>query len=141
MNLIEHWGSGIPRIIGKVKAVGLQEPEFIGGEVDLRINIYRSQTNSTADLNHDTDYINIADKVPGKCRQTAGKLPINEQEQQIYKYALENGSITTAQTMELLGVKQRRAREILSKMVERTWLRKEGASRSTIYVINMEKRS
>ena len=39
MNLIEHWGSGIPRIIDKVKAAGLQEPEFIGGEVDLRINI------------------------------------------------------------------------------------------------------
>ena len=31
MNLIEHWGSGIPRIIDKVKAAGLQEPEFIGG--------------------------------------------------------------------------------------------------------------
>lgn len=40
MNLIEHWGSGIPRMIGKVKAAGLREPEFIGGEVDLRINIY-----------------------------------------------------------------------------------------------------
>lgn len=24
-----------------VKAAGLREPEFIGGEVDLRINIYR----------------------------------------------------------------------------------------------------
>ena len=46
MNLIEHWGSGIPRIIGKVKAAGLREPEFIGGEVDLRINIYRGQTNA-----------------------------------------------------------------------------------------------
>jgi len=43
MNLIEHWGSGIPRIIGKVKAAGLREPEFIGGEVDLRINIYRGR--------------------------------------------------------------------------------------------------
>ena len=40
---MKHWGSGIPRIIGKVKASGLQEPEFIGGEVDLRINIYRKQ--------------------------------------------------------------------------------------------------
>ena len=29
MNLIEHWGSGIPRIIGRVKALGLAEPEFI----------------------------------------------------------------------------------------------------------------
>ena len=46
MNLIEHWGSGIPRIIDKVKASGLQEPEFIGGEVDLRINIYRGQVDT-----------------------------------------------------------------------------------------------
>ena len=47
MNLIEHWGSGIPRIIGKVKAAGLREPEFIGGEVDLRINIYRGRIDGT----------------------------------------------------------------------------------------------
>ena len=46
MNLIEHWGSGIPRIIDKVKAAGLREPEFIGGEVDLRINIYRGQVDT-----------------------------------------------------------------------------------------------
>ena len=46
MNLIERWGSGIPRIMGKVKAYGLREPEFIGGEVDLRINIYRNQLNT-----------------------------------------------------------------------------------------------
>lgn len=42
MNLIEHWGSGIPRIIQGAKEIGLKEPEFIGGDVDLRINIYRS---------------------------------------------------------------------------------------------------
>ncbi len=42
MNLIEHWGSGIPRIIRGAKEIGLKEPEFIGGDVDLRINIYRS---------------------------------------------------------------------------------------------------
>ena len=48
MNLIEHWGSGIPRIIDKVKAAGLREPEFIGGEVDLRINIYRGQVDTAS---------------------------------------------------------------------------------------------
>ena len=41
MNLIEHWGSGIPRIIEMVRSAGLREPEFIGGDTDLRINIYR----------------------------------------------------------------------------------------------------
>ena len=66
MNLIEHWGSGIPRIIDKVKAAGLREPEFIGGEVDLRINIYRGQV-ETKDYN---DFIK-ASKVP----DTTGKVP------------------------------------------------------------------
>ena len=131
MNLIEHWGSGIPRIIDKVKAAGLREPEFIGGEVDLRINIYRGQVDGTADTN-------TAAKLPLNRRQTADKMPVNEQEQQIYKYISENVGITTAQAMKLLDIKQRRAREILVKMVENGWLRKEGASRSTIYVKNTE---
>lgn len=57
MNLIEHWGSGIPRIIGKVKEAGLREPEFIGGEVDLRINIYRGQNNAI-DTKNGVDGVN-----------------------------------------------------------------------------------
>ena len=133
MNLIEHWGSGIPRIIDKVKTAGLRKPEFIGGEVDLRINIYRGQVDGTVDHN-------IADKPPINRRKTADKMPANEQEQQIYKYVSENTSITTAQAMKLLGIKQRRTREILVKMVENGWLRKEGASRSTIYVKNTDGR-
>ena len=136
MNLIEHWGSGIPRIIDKVKAAGLREPEFIGGEVDLRINIYRGQVDGTGDLNDP----NTAVKPPLNRRETADKVPANEQEQQIYKYVTENIGITTAQAMKLLGIKQRRTREILAKMVDNGWLRKEGASRSTIYVKNTEAR-
>ena len=159
MNLIEHWGSGIPRIIDKVKAAGLREPEFVGGEVDLRINIYRGQV-ETKDHN---DFINAnkvpdttgkvpksADGVPDtvekvpdsaeKMPDTMAKLPDNEQEQQIFKYVLKNNSITTAKAAELLGVKQRRARAVLMNMVESAYLRKEGAARSTIYVKNTEGR-
>ena len=120
--MIEHWGSGIPRIIGKVKAAGLREPEFIGGEVDLRINIYRGQID-------DASGDNKTDKVPD-----------NEQARKIYQYILENGYITTSMVAELLEVKQRRARAILQDMVEGNYLRKEGAARRTIYVNNMEGR-
>lgn len=164
MNLIEHWGSGIPRIIGKVKAAGLREPEFIGGEVDLRINIYRGQTNAvTGSDNADTvpDSIGIvpdsADKAPNnadtmpdnaaklpdinkKMPDTIEGLPDNEQEWKIYQYVLENGFITSARTAELLDVKQRRARAVLRDMIEGNYLRKEGAARSTIYVNNTERK-
>ena len=64
----------------------------------------------------------------------------SEQEQQIYKYVLENGSITTAETVQILDVKHRRARAILLNMVKDGYLRKEGAARSTIYVKSTEGR-
>lgn len=166
MNLIEHWGSGIPRIIGKVKAAGLREPEFIGGEVDLRINIYRGQVdpNDLSNLNNANKVPDNADEMPDitkkmpdnakgmpdttkkvpdsadKMPDTIKGLPDNEQAQQVYKYVLENGFITTAKAVELLGVKHRRARAILLDMVEGAYLRKEGAARSTIYVKNTEGR-
>ena len=143
MNVIEHWGSGIPRIIDKVKAAGLQEPEFIGGEVDLRINIYRGQVDGTVDLNNAIKMPDSGNKVPDKIEivpDTMKKMPDSEQEQQIYKYVLENGSITTAETVEILDVKHRRARAVLLNMVKDGYLKKEGAARSTIYVKNTEGR-
>ena len=70
MNLIAHWGSGIPRIIEKVKAAGLREPEFIGGEVDLRINIYRGQV-ATDNLNNANKMSDTIDKMP----DTMSKVP------------------------------------------------------------------
>ena len=161
MNLIEHWGSGIPRIIDKVKASGLQEPEFIGGEVDLRINIYRGQVEvdnlndaskvpdiidgvldtvgimpDTTDVVPDTAEIvpDTVDTMP----DTTDVVPDTEQKQKVYMYVLENGSITTSKVVELLAVKHRRARAVLLNMVEDGYLRKEGAARSTIYVKNTE---
>mgnify|MGYP004455115921 CR=1 FL=1 len=45
---------------------------------------------------------------PTNCRETADKMPENEQELQIYKYVSENVGITTTRAMKLLGTKQRR---------------------------------
>lgn len=67
---------------------------------------------------------------------SAEKVPTNEQKRQIYNYVLENPSITTTQAATLLNIGQRRARNLLIKMVDDRWLNKEGASRSTVYVIN-----
>ena len=46
MNIIEGWGSGIPKIIEEVIGYGLREPEFIDLETALRVNIYRSNAES-----------------------------------------------------------------------------------------------
>ena len=160
MNLIEHWGSGIPRIIEKVKAAGLREPEFIGGEVDLRINIYRGQVDINdvnAKVPDNTDKMPDSDKrvpdntdkmpdsdkrVPDntdKMPDSDKRVPDKEQEQRIYEYVLKYESITTAKAAEILGVKHRRARAVLMNLINGAYLKKQGAARSTVYVKNTER--
>lgn len=41
MNLIEAWGSGIPKMYEEAKAYGLPEPELIDLDSDYRVNLYR----------------------------------------------------------------------------------------------------
>ena len=49
MGYIEHWGSGILRVMQEVRDAGLPEPEFLGGDTDLRINIYRNGSETGSD--------------------------------------------------------------------------------------------
>ena len=140
MNLVEAWGSGIPKLMQAMQEYGLREPEFIDMEVAFRINLYRDQneTDYHFDMNgigkNADKMLESADKVP----ESADKVLINVQEKNIYDYIQKNNSITTAQAAECAGVKQRRAREILSKMVKKGLLKKCGASRSTVYLLNTE---
>ena len=111
--------------------------------MDLRINIYRGQTNAVTGADNADTVPDSADEVPDinkKMPDSIGELPDNEQERKIYQYVLENGFITSSRTAELLAVKQRRARAVLRDMIEGNYLRKEGAARSTIYVNNTEVR-
>lgn len=43
MNMIEEWGSDIPKIMWKMKEYGLREPEFIDVGIGFRVNLYRKQ--------------------------------------------------------------------------------------------------
>ena len=42
MNLIEQWGSGIPKILAQTKEYGLPEVELIDMGIALRVNMYRA---------------------------------------------------------------------------------------------------
>ena len=41
MNLIEEWGTGIPKLIQEMQERNLREPEFIDMESAFRVNLYR----------------------------------------------------------------------------------------------------
>ena len=44
MNVIEAWGSGIPRMFREAQEYGLKEPELIDLGSDFRVNLYRAKT-------------------------------------------------------------------------------------------------
>ena len=43
MNIVEAWGSGIPKMFREAKEYGLREPELIDMGSDFRINLYRKK--------------------------------------------------------------------------------------------------
>ena len=127
MNLIEHWGSGIPRIIDKVKAAGLREPQFIGGEVDLRINIYRGQVdtnNAMINANDTKDGVNGVDcGVNDAGNGTNGvEVPLNKEQAQIEKLLQiieKNPSATQAYYAEEIGVSKRTVSRMFVSLQEK----------------------
>ena len=136
MNLIEHWGSGIPRIIGKVKAAGLQEPEFIGGEVDLRINIYRGQ----ADINNAN--INAIDTRIGVNRAKNGtngvNVPRQKEQTQVEKLLQDiekNPFATQAYYAEQIGVSKRTVSRMFVSLQEKGTLIQNGTKRKSNWII------
>lgn len=143
MNLIEHWGSGIPRIIDKVKASGLQEPEFIGGEVDLRINIYQGQidtNNAMINANDTKDGVNGVDcGVNDAGNGTNGvEVPLNKEQAQIEKLLQiieKNPSATQAYYAEEIGVSKRTVSRMFVSLQEKGILVQSGTKRKANWTV------
>ena len=150
MNLIEHWGSGIPRIIDKVKAAGLREPEFIGGEVDLRINIYRGQVDTNdATINANDAKNDIGGVENGvsnagngvNCNESGtngGKVPLNKEQIQLenlLQIIEKNPSATQAYYAEEMGVSKRTISRMFAFLQEKGRLVQNGTTRKAKWEI------
>lgn len=139
MNLIEHWGSGIPRIIDKVKAAGLREPEFIGGEVDLRINIYRGQVNTNnamINANGTGNGINGVNDTENGTNSI--EVPLNKEQTQIEKLLQiieKNPSATQAYYAEKMGISKRTVSRMFASLQEKGRLVQGGTKRKANWKI------
>lgn len=125
MNLIEGWGTGVPRLLREMKEYGLVEPEFVDMEVALRINLFRAW-NAAQDgaekvlegAGETQDNALEMRKIKGillKCAESALKRELSAQEKIIIESIVENGNITSAQLMERLNLKKRRVQVILER--------------------------
>ena len=143
MNLIEHWGSGIPRIIDKVKAAGLREPEFIGGEVDLRINIYRGQvdTNDATITANDAknDVGSAGNSVNSNENGTSGSEALLNKEQKQLEKLLQiiekKPSATQAYYAEEMGVSKRTVSRMFASLQKNGRLVQNGTTKKAKWTI------
>lgn len=131
MNLIEHWGSGIPRMIARVKAAGLLEPEFIGGEVDLRINIYRGQI-GVNNLKNDPDDLDSSFKDEFDDLNCDSK---NDLELRLIEVIRRNPEMTQKDLGEKLSVSASTVKRILMKMKQEGKVIREGSNRKGKWIL------
>ena len=75
MHLIERWGTGMLRIAKMIREASLSELEILGGETELRFNIYRKQ----ASEEKAGQTVGQIPKAEEKAGQTAGQIPKTEE--------------------------------------------------------------
>ena len=133
----DQLGSGVRKLFKYSKYYSGKDPLFVEDDV-FRIIVplddaysfdYGIEAGSSKVIE-----INNADKMP----INADKTPVNSlsaQQNSIIQFAKETGSIKSRQVEELLGVKQRRARRILGELVNMGILERQGAYKSTVYVL------
>ena len=140
MNIMEHWGSGIPRIIRRCKELGLEEPELVEIAGSFRINLFRFSDKTRVGKSTDktvesTEKVRIStDKATGsteKVRISTDKLSASHKK--IIRYIEERGVITNKEVQNLLNVKDSRALKVLREMVDAGILKKEGKLRGSYY--------
>lgn len=127
MNIIEQWGSGIPRIIREVSEYGLLEPEFIDMECALRINIYRN-TNGVNETNHET----ICDTNEPDCDTVLDTKEPGESLQSLIEQAPEKSQKEYAG---MLGVSVSTVKRMFAKLQSEGLIRREGTNRKGRWLV------
>lgn len=145
----DQLGSGVRNLFKYSRYYSGQEPEFVEGDIFKIIVPLNDEYSYDFETNGiETDNADKVQKSADKIRDSADKVQDSADKTQesadkllaqyklILDYTEKNGKITSRQVEELLNVKQRRAREVLSKMVDKGTLVKQGAYKSTVYMIN-----
>lgn len=119
MNLVEAWGSGIPKLMQAMQEYGLREPEFIDMEVAFRINLYRGQ-NEVIEVNKPNIDLNDL------------KVDL---ETRLSEMIRKNPELTHKALGEALSVSSTTIKRTLSKMQKEGNVVREGSNRKGKWIL------
>jgi len=148
MNMIEEWGSGIPKLMREMEEYGLREPEFVDMEIGFRVNLYRKQNlatnqetsqeihNTNQEINKtnqetnqelvDTDHETEQQGIPGRELANSDK---------VCKAITENPSVTQKELQEITGLSRSGVRYILQQMRDAGRLERIGSTKNGKWIL------
>ena len=137
VNIIEKWGSGIPRIMNEIREYGLQEPEFIAFENDFRVNIYRKSYNTTQSTQGSTqNRINTTQDISEKEKLDIKNL--TETDKTIINTIINNPEMSQKQIADNLNWTVNKVKYYMKKFKQKNILRYEGTSQNGKWEIQEE---
>ena len=136
MNVIEAWGSGIPRMFREAQEYGLREPELIDLGSDFRVNLYRTKT--------EVDQYGVV--------ETKNKTGVNESNpdtngtnpdtnlnsvdiEQIFCLIQLNPKIRQKEITEKTGISLSTVKRIMAKLQKEGKIKRKGNNRSGEWII------
>lgn len=143
MNMIEAWGSGIPKLMQSMQEYGLDEPEFIDMGIGLRINLYRKSVSPTVNrpsTDQPTDQTDQTDQTADQAIQDAAKtdqtkVQLTEEERQLLDFLAAHSDITQKELAERLGWTLARVKYHTAKLKERHLIERQGSNQKGKWII------
>ena len=152
MNLIEAWGSGIPKLLESMQEYGLREPEFCDLEIGFRINLYRKTEDKKSEI---TQVELIAGDEPDRehsenekelkrSQKGAKKEPKREPKDGaeirngILQRMQENPAITQLKLMEEFELTRKQVQIIIKDLQKNGFVERQGSNRSGKWVVKKE---
>ena len=134
LEIIEKWGSGIPRIFEEFKKYGLREPELIDFEGDFRINLYRN-TGKEQD-SKETDIINLTNKETNKANITNKAMELSDTDKNIIESIMKNPFITQNEIASDLNLPMSKVKYYIMRLREKNVIKRNGGRQKGEWEIN-----
>ena len=138
MNLIEAWGSGIPKLMEAMREYGLREPEFRDLEIGLRINLYRRVEGTNLVTDQETSQeTNQELKTNQETDNKPAKKSTNRD--RILDEVRKNPSITQKELECVTGLSRSGVRYIMQQLCKEGVLRRVGSTKKGQWLLTENK--
>lgn len=134
LGYIEQWGSGLSRMNELCREANIQEPKTKESGDFFDIEFVRPQMVKTEEKVSDTDDSGDTSTDYDRLRPIVSDYDqLQIEEKKILNYILDNEKITKKEALNLTGYGETKTKEILSTLVEKNLIARDGQGRSTYY--------